>query len=384
MVVDDQIIPKSITSTNDQTSAESIGFSDDEILTESISSNIGDGQTSVESIGFDDDEILTESIGNIGNGQTSVERIGLDDDGIFPESISYTDDQDSAKSIRANDDQSPTSFTIPDWSCEWSPTSHEECYQLLSQRLPYVNDTSSGNLIKRQRWLFFGDSTVKRQFTVSNLNSILIDRPHKLNSQVNPCWSNLNCEVRHADRCGMSTVFDFHHPREWKKPKLFPNFEGPASYGSTHPYCSDCVGCDPEFLHCEKRDDKQGFLNFGLDYGSASIDKCKEEKLVYGGFMVIEYARDVELQTADFRTTQENTAWYIHQHYNTPELLETWGKPICVISTGFHDMILLVKTDHFNIEKYIENVVWYLSIMKEVCSHIVWMTNTAPSTENPK
>jgi hypothetical protein len=30
--------------------------------------------------------------------------------------------------------------------------------------------------------------------------------------------------------------------------------------------------------------------------------------------MRVEYAKDVQLQTPRYRTSQENTAWYLHDH----------------------------------------------------------------------
>ena len=304
------------------------------------------------------------------------------------------------------------------WICEWSPTSHDECNELLYQRLPYVNGTTtltrtlskttsktsssslrsnSKSIInakpKRQRWLFMGDSTMRRQFSKSNLNEILVGKPYKQSIHDNSLcgWTNLNCEIRHSDRCGLDVVFGLVKNPKWRKPSYFPNFEGPVNYGLTHPYCSDCSGCDPEFLHCSSKEEEEeaGVASGGgatiASSTTASESTCNEKKMVYGGYFMIEFAKDVELQSSRYRTTQENIAWYMEENYNKPKLVEEWGKPICVILTGFHDMILLIKApDHYNMERFVENVEWYLIIMKEQCSHIVWMTNTAPSAVNPK
>ena len=37
--------------------------------------------------------------------------------------------------------------------------------------------------------------------------------------------------------------------------------------------------------------------------------------------MKVEFAKDVELQTEYYNTTQENAAMYLQEHFNTPELV---------------------------------------------------------------
>ena len=274
----------------------------------------------------------------------------------------------------------------PKWICQWSPTNHDECNNLLSERLP--PQIVPLNALKRkgdhpgprkQRWLFLGDSTMRRQFTSSNLDRHLVGEPiHFIkkgrNGTADPCWTSMDCEERTADRCEMAEVYGFEPAKEWKPPTFFPNFEGPVNYGSDHPFCSDCGGCETQFLHC----------NINKSANRNDIKKCKQKKLAYGGYLKVEFARDVELQTEFYQTTQENTALYLKQHFNKPELVKEWGKPICVILTGFHDMILLIKTSHFELSRYVENVEWYLNVMKPECSHIIWLSNTAPSFENEK
>lgn len=322
-----------------------------------------------------------------------------------------------------NDD----TMTAVEWTCIWSPTSHDQCNELLSQRLTAIggalnrtSSTSSSSTTQRQRWLFFGDSTMSRLFMFSNLGEVLVHNPYKsissnnisnsdtdvlggaatssIGSSSSSCWSGLECEIRHSNQCELYTAFGFDKAEKWRKPSFFPNFEGPVSYGYKHPYCSDCQGCDTAFLHCtsnngggdgvekeEKNDEDIDPFNINFDFvDGGDVVVCEEEKLAYGGYMMVEFAKDVELQTSLFTTTQENTAYFIHEHYNTPALVEKFGKPICVVSTGFHDMTLLVKSTHFGMERFVENVKWYLTKMQEVCSHIVWLTNAAPSAENPK
>ena len=255
---------------------------------------------------------------------------------------------------------------------------HDECNELFAQRLPSPKKSSAlggnGGPMK-QRWLFFGDSTMKRQFERSNLDKHLVGEPMiHLSGNSDPCWSSIQCEERSADRCDMAEVYGFKRAENWRKPLHFPNFEGPTHYGRENPNCSDCGGCATHFLHCSKN--RMSNPN--------DMNECRKPKLSYGGFMKVEFAKDVELQTDFYETTQENTAMYLREHFNTPELVEEWGKPICVILTGFHDMILLIKTQHFKLANFVDNVEWYLHLMQPQCSHIIWLTNTAPSVENPR
>lgn len=292
--------------------------------------------------------------------------------------VSYDDGNDRIGVLEFQNEPS-----VPKWTCQWMPDSHDECNELLAQRLPppkpsYPEHEENPGP-RKQRWLFFGDSTMKRQFTSSNLDRHLVGEPihfikNRENNMVDPCWTSIDCEVRESDRCGMAEVFGFKRAKTWKKPQLFPNFEGPVNYGLDHPDCSDCGGCGTHFLHCSR--------NKASDPDDILL--CTKPKLAYGGFMKIEFAKDVELQTEHYKTTQENTAMYLREHFNKPYLVKEWGKPVCVILTGFHDMILLIKTKHFKLERFLQNVEWYLNVMKPECSHFIWLTNTAPSFENPK
>ena len=342
----------------------------------------------------------------------------------------YHNDSDTKMTHNLHDqEKDQQAWRQPSWTCKWAPDSREECTDLLAHRLPppvvptsgfvhagnqnadeSTNDpTLASAKPRKQRWLFFGDSTMSRPFTMSNLDRYLIGEPlvfmrkdpmsTSVGSSVtsddvgsggnsgDPCWSNIVCEERHADRCDHGPVFNLQPVAEWQPPIFSPNFEGPLNWAVNNPYCSDCGGCDPHFLHCVPSN-QQGQALSSLKASSRSTSpeqQCKEDKkLVYGGYMIVEFAKDVELQSPSYRTTQENIVWYLREHFNRPQLVTEWGKPVCVIGTGFHDMILLIKTDDFNMDRFVENVEWYLMLMKDECSHMIWVTNTAPSRENPK
>ncbi len=273
----------------------------------------------------------------------------------------------SASSLVNSLDDSTDSLA---WTCNWSPESTDECTRLLKYRLPKPLQLSKPG---KQRWLFFGDSTMKRQLLQSELQKKLIDEPiRQMKELKNPCWSNLECEAELAERCLLEPVYKLEREPNWKPPSWSDNFEGPIHYGFKNQYCSDCSGCETNFVQCRNN---SNFNNPG---------QCKDsETLVYGGFMRMEFARDVELQTTLFQTTQENTVWYLHEHFNANDLAIEWGKPMCVIGIGFHDMILIRVTGAFNVDEFVKNLEWYLNMMKDECSHIIWLSNTAPSRSNP-
>ncbi len=316
-----------------------------------------------------------------------------------PQQQPQQDINDSDENININNNGSTSTSTSTiiseedpanKWTCDWSIESLDECNQVLAHRLPPPTSpqgAAAAGMVSpttKQRWLFFGDSTMKRPFNKSNLNRYLVEEPlifisegskEDIDDNQYACWSDLLCTERHDDRCYHDRVFQVERVAEWQLP-VWDNFEGPTGWAKDKPYCSDCSGCDPHFLHCLPKAGTAATNNEGR--------KCNLNNMVYGGYMKVEFAKDVELQTPQYRTTQENTANYLHEHFNSPQMVTDWGKPICVIGTGLYDMTLLLKTDNFHQGHFIENVNWYLMLMKDECSHIIWMANTAPSRENPR
>lgn len=269
--------------------------------------------------------------------------------------------------------QSPLLSNRKALSCDWSPTHHADCNSILNARLPEVQNNRDGGT-ERRRFLFFGDSTVARLFKYSVLKSHLIT--DVLSNMNQACWSTLSgaqgrlqCEERLADRCKFNELFNVEYASEWMAPTP-EKFEGPIKYGASNQFCQDCSGCNHNFLHCEIRDAP-------IESDEQSI--CDKKRVAYGGYFSIEFARDVEVQSPEHGTTQENVASYLSKSWNNPwPLLETWDKPICVISTGHHDAMIPGITT----ADYLSNVRWYLSVMLPVCGHVIWLTNNAPATDD--
>ena len=118
---------------------------------------------------------------------------------------------------------------------------------------------------------------------------------------------------------------------EWVAPRW--KMEGPVDNGLRAHGETDCGGCS--YMHCHLE-------------GS--------ERLV---FIPVEFARDVELQTNEFSTTQEVLSNYLLTHHFDN----------CIISTGIHDEAI----DDFFVEQYNLNVHDYLELVAHGCNRITWI-----------
>jgi hypothetical protein len=147
----------------------------------------------------------------------------------------------------------------------------------------------------------------------------------------------------------------------------FDRGEGPVKFGYSNPYCTDCDGCDTKLLTCSlwKSDDAP----------------CSDEAASTNGgnytcgYLSVEFARDVELQTDQYKTTQENLlSVYIAEHWNAPiEMIEEFGRPLSVVSAGHH----VIWLPNITKEIYLENIHWYLGILSQQCDFILWVANNA-------
>jgi hypothetical protein len=90
----------------------------------------------------------------------------------------------------------------------------------------------------------------------------------------------------------------------------------------------------------------------------------------------VEFARDVEWQTSEYSTTQENLiSKYIADQWNSDDLVYEFGRPICVVRAGHHD----VAVPNITLEIYMENVNWYLELLLQQCDYVIWISSTAPA-----
>ena len=186
-------------------------------------------------------------------------------------------------------------------ACTWSPSSLGECLNLLqanTELLPVE--------LQPRRWLFFGDSTMNRLFSTSNLRSALVEKP--MASPPKDCFGTLPCKRISGRRCKLNDIYDLPYPEKWIHPNNFTFFAGPVLYGAANPYCTDCAGCNSFFLNCAPNQDTWG-----------SFNECNisEKKFLHGGYIAIEFARYFEIQTPEYQIVQENIAVCIDRVLNT-------------------------------------------------------------------
>ena len=96
--------------------------------------------------------------------------------------------------------------------------------------------------------------------------------------------------------------------------------------------------------------------------------------------MTIEFAKDVEMQSPEYLTTQENIMHYIQREWNTLELVHDFGKPICFVNAGTHDSAVGGITR----DKFLENVQWYIGLLRMACSQVFWIATVSPLQETPE
>jgi hypothetical protein len=259
-----------------------------------------------------------------------------------------------------------------DWYCSWFPNDHKKCDDLFRMRLPLpktnilssdTNGDGETSPLDNQRWLFLGDSTMKRLFDRSALKAVLVLEP--LIKSQDGCLGQVSCEEHLADRCKLNENLGLPYAEQWLPPD--PSmFEGPKKFGASNPFCTDCSGCQTQILECRTQNDVDAIAKTN----TRSLSKCSKRR--YGGFITMEFARDTEIQTPEFRTTQENVAAYVDRVWNTPDMLHAWGKPICVLGTGNHDILL----DGITTVDFIKNVRFMLTSMMPSCEHMIWLGNT--------
>jgi hypothetical protein len=253
-------------------------------------------------------------------------------------------------------------------SCNWSPTSNNtQCVKLLSSRM---KASALGAEPSFRRWLFFGDSTMYILFKSSALRKILVD--HSMDRITKTCPLDFSCTKYLGNRCNLNKVFGLQYrpERQWSPPN-YTLGEGPVDHGLQHPYCHDCAYCYSELLACTRN----------LSNNRTCPDSTLKT-LHYGGFINMEFARDVKMQSPNFGTSQENIALLFlnSTQWNQDLILSSFGPTACIIGVGFHDMAIPSIT----MSRFIDNVKWYLRLLHPTCGHFIWLANTAPaaSTEN--
>jgi hypothetical protein len=279
--------------------------------------------------------------------------------------------------------------SIEDFTCSYDPLlNSSNCFRMLTGVLKEAQPL---------RWLFFGDSTMMMTVRSSALAAYL-EHESRTAVSTNPCLNeNFVCgHPLQADRCNRRRLY--YVPESSPQPQppqqqhvwVRPNIslgEGPTAFGLYHPDCSDCGGCLTGFAFCRPK--PALFKSIFRNMTSKALDvpklQCYEgydqsssitaHAPVHGGYIMMEFARDVEMQTSQFQTTQEVIHNWMSKVYNAPGQVELFGKPVCVMLAGFHDMTIPNMTRPM----FLSNVQWMLELFQSECKHIIWLANSAPA-----
>ena len=254
--------------------------------------------------------------------------------------------------------------------CIWKPGDDDSCLHLVSEQIDASLLRTSAVPLEQHRWLFLGDSTMSRLFANYGLKRHFIDT-----APIRKVCPQYSCNQISTGRCNTNEVFQLARRQDgqWSSPD-YTRGEGPIKFGMENPYCQDCSGCDSALLTCANPQ----VTTESCFHGNNNTTTAATDRGIYGGYISVEFARDVEVQTDLFNTTQENLALYLEREWNSPSLVEDFGRPICVVSTGNHDVAIpnITKT------AYLLNVQWYLHLLASQCDHLVWLANTSPKTDD--
>lgn len=171
---------------------------------------------------------------------------------------------------------------------------------------------------RRPRLIFLGDSTIKH-----------------LAETMRTYFSN-GAVTKNSDICHtIEVLLMMERASFWSPPS---SREGPLKNGLENHFCSDCSGC------------------WGFVFESPAIDI---------EYIPVEFAKDVELQTEDTRTTQETIAKY---------LKSSTRETILLVNTGLHDCAF----QDFNFAVYEQNLASYLRLLTAI-EHVkvVWIHTNA-------
>ena len=124
---------------------------------------------------------------------------------------------------------------------------------------------------------------------------------------------------------------------------------------------------------------KNWFGLHGIDENLSEVSGCEGFEGITAAYFGIEFARDVELQSSKFRTTQENIIDWIYKNWTVNiETKREVTRPVCVVNTGVHDQGIAGITT----AGYMANIRWYFRLLDPACVHIVWLHSTAPASDN--
>jgi hypothetical protein len=134
----------------------------------------------------------------------------------------------------------------------------------------------------------------------------------------------------------------------WQPPNVSLG-EGPTGYGLEHPYCADCRNCWNVLV--------EATFN---DTSDTAVNNIGQPQQGYVEYLVVEYARDVSVQTSITNTTQDTVSY--HLRLKQPQ--------VCVVSVGLFDATIANQSDDI----FLKNVDRYLSLLQRPCGSVVWLS----------
>ena len=251
-------------------------------------------------------------------------------------------------------------------SCTWAPEQDDECKHALQALVCPQRQED-----RIPRLFFAGDSTMRKLVLKGRVLEVLQEAPRQVIQESNHGFS---CRHTKSERCALNEFYGLPYRTNgvWLQPG---ELEGPLMHGLENPYCQDCRTCRTEMMICEPQEDSEHPLPL-VDVSSMSPTDIQQ--WMYASYAGLEFTRDVEIQTDQYPTSQENIAHYLDENFNTPSILNTWEKPTCVINSGHHDVMIKGMTQ----DLYVENARWYLHVMEPVCHNIVWLSTNAPRSND--
>jgi hypothetical protein len=221
--------------------------------------------------------------------------------------------------LRCGPQLTPTTVLQSSKYCSWN-ADLQDCYQKLEQEMKH---TSS--------WVFLGGPDM----------STLAD-------YVSRKWPYQNATVNVSTRrnpCQNLLYYGLPPPRHSWQPPNASLGEGPTGYGLEHPYCADCRNCWNVLLDASVND---------------TVNNVATPNRRYVEYLVVEYARDVSVQTSITNTTQDTVSYYLR--LKQPQ--------VCVVSVGLYDATIANQSN----DTFLKNVDRYLSLLQRPCGVVVWLS----------
>jgi hypothetical protein len=220
----------------------------------------------------------------------------------------------------------PTSVLQSPKYCSWN-SDLQGCYHIFEQEMKHASS-----------WVFLGGpdmSTladyVSRKWPYQEVDDVSIE----VTTRRNPCQNLL--------------YYGLPPPRHsWQPPNISLG-EGPTGYGLQHPYCADCRNCWNVLVDASFNDP-----------GNASVKSVAQSHQRYVEYLVVEYARDVSIQTSITNYTQDTVSYYLRLKQPL----------VCVVSVGLFDATIANQSDDI----FLKNMDRYLSLLQRPCGSVVWLS----------